>query len=275
MPDEHYTHGHVDSVLRSHRWRNADNSARYLLPELHRRTSILDVGCGPGNITIDLARRVSPGRVVGLDSSKMVIAEAIARGADVDVDVEWQVGDVYRLPFAEGTFDVVHAHQVLQHLGDPVSALLEMKRVARVGGIVAARDSDYSSWSWFPDLPALDRWREMFIAVTRANAGEPEAGRYMVAWAHRAGFEEVRTSVTCWCFTTPEDVAWWSDIWAERVTGSPLAERAVELGIETEAGLEVIAEGWRRWAEHPDAYMSAPSTEILCAVRGGDQPKDR
>jgi ubiquinone/menaquinone biosynthesis C-methylase UbiE len=51
-----YTHGHHDSVLCSHAWRTAGNSAAYLLGELHPGQRLLDVGCGPGTITLDLAR---------------------------------------------------------------------------------------------------------------------------------------------------------------------------------------------------------------------------
>ena len=57
MPDA-YTHGHHESVLRSHRWRTAENSAAYLLPALAPGVSVLDVGAGPGTITLDLAERV-------------------------------------------------------------------------------------------------------------------------------------------------------------------------------------------------------------------------
>ena len=64
-----YTHGHAESVLRSHRWRTAENSAAYLLPLLRPGLDLLDVGCGPGTLTADLATRVAPGRVLGLDAS--------------------------------------------------------------------------------------------------------------------------------------------------------------------------------------------------------------
>ena len=73
MPDDVYTHGHHDSVLRSHRWRTAENSAVYLLPFLRPGMSLLDVGCGPGSLTIDLAVRVSPGPVLGLDLAEAVL----------------------------------------------------------------------------------------------------------------------------------------------------------------------------------------------------------
>ncbi len=154
MTDTRYTHGHHDSVLRSHRWRNAENSAAYLLAHLHPGMSLLDVGCGPGTITEDLARRVAPGAVVGVDGAAGVVAEARGRPARADLpSISFEVADAYRLPFEDGSFDVVHAHQVLQHLDDPVAALEEMRRVCRPGGIVAARDSDYPAMTYFPDEP--------------------------------------------------------------------------------------------------------------------------
>src|SRR5215510_4273080 len=141
-----YLHGHHDSVLRSHRWRTAENSAGYLLPRLAPDARVLDVGCGPGTITADLAALVPGGYVTGIDAA----------------------GDVYRLDFADGTFDVVHAHQVLQHLTDPVAALREMRRVCRPGGLVAARDGDYGGFFWYPDVSGLDEWLALCRRVVRA-----------------------------------------------------------------------------------------------------------
>src|SRR5271163_3663638 len=90
MPDAAtYTHGHAESVLRSHRWRTAENSAAYLLPHLRPGMDLLDVGCGPGTITTDLAASVGQGRVIGVDREPAVVAEASGRleaGATANVE---------------------------------------------------------------------------------------------------------------------------------------------------------------------------------------------
>ena len=133
MPDTPYTHGHAESVLRSHRWRTATNSAAYLLPHLQPGHELLDVGCGPGTPTCDLADRVAPGAAIGMDSSAEVVAAATAEAAERGMtNVTFDTGDVYALPFADDRFDIVHAHQVLQHLTDPVTALRELRRVVRL-----------------------------------------------------------------------------------------------------------------------------------------------
>jgi len=119
-----YVHGHHESVLRSHRWRTAENSAGYLLPHLAPGMRLLDVGCGPGTITVDLARLVEPGEAVGVDAVEEPLGEARASAATAGVtNVSFQVADGMALPFEDGTFDVVHAHQVLQHVPDPVGVL--------------------------------------------------------------------------------------------------------------------------------------------------------
>ena len=125
-----YTHGHHESVLRSHQRRTAQDSAAYLLPYLEPGLSLLDVGCGPGTITADLAAVVAPGSVTAVDQFADVlnVARAEVQRSNLS-NVSFATADVHRLEFPDNAFDVVHAHQVLQHVGDPVQALREMRRV--------------------------------------------------------------------------------------------------------------------------------------------------
>lgn len=267
MPERQntYIHGHHDSVLRSHRWRTAANSAAYLIPHLRPGQQVLDVGCGPGTITIGLAQLVAPGSVVGLDKAAEPLEQARADAAEQGVrNVSFTVGDVYNLTYPDDTFGIVHAHQILQHLADPVAALAEMRRVCRAGGYVAARDADYAAMTWYPPDPRLDRWLEMYRRVARGNQTEPDAGRRLLAWSRAAGFSEIATSATVWCYATAEERSWWGGLWAERVTSSALAGQALDLQLATREDLADMAAGWRQWSEQDDGWFAVLNGEVLC-----------
>lgn len=263
MSEARYTHGHAESVLRSHRWRTADNSAAYLLPHLTPGQTLLDVGAGPGTITADLAERVAPGRVTALEATTAALdlsrAELGARGIEAD----FVVGDVHALDLPDDSFDVVHAHQVLQHVTDPVQALREMRRVCKPGGVVAARDSDYAGFVWYPALPALDRWMELYQQTTRDNRGEANAGRKLLSWAHAAGFTDVTSSAAVWCFASPEDRDYWGGMWADRILGSAFATQLLDEGRATQQDLEEISAAFRTWTADPDAWFTVLHGEIV------------
>ena len=262
-----YTHGHHESVLRSHRWRTAENSAEYLLPHLSSGVTVLDIGCGPGTITGDFASLVTPARVTALevteDALNLARAEITRRGL---TNVDFAVGDVHRLDFPDDTFDVVHAHQVLQHVGDPVAALREMRRVARPGGLIAVRDSDYAAFTWYPQLPELDEWLRLYQRVARGNGGEPDAGRRLLAWAHAAGLTDVTATSSTWCFATPADREWWGGMWSDRILKSEMAATAERTGAATRADLTRISTAWQRWAADPDGWMSLLHGELIARV---------
>ncbi|MEU7692588.1 MULTISPECIES: methyltransferase domain-containing protein [Microbispora] len=262
-----YTHGFHESVLRSHRWRTAANSAAYLLGALKPHMRILDVGCGPGTITADLAGLVPEGEVIGLDTGPEILEQARreAEGRGLG-NVSFTTGDVHALDYPDASFCVVHAHQVLQHVGDPVGALREMRRVTKPGGIVAVRDSDFAGFVWYPQIPAMDDWLDLYRRVARANGGEPDAGRRLHVWAREAGFTDITSSSSTWCYATPQEREWWGGLWAERTVQSSYADRAVESGHATRDDLRRIADGWREWAASEDAWFSVLHGEILCRV---------
>ncbi|MFI6317946.1 class I SAM-dependent methyltransferase [Nonomuraea sp. NPDC050556] len=258
-----YTHGHHESVLRSHRWRTAENSAAYLLPHLTPGMTVLDVGAGPGTITADLAGRVARVTASEVTADALALARAEIAGRGLD-NVDFAVADVHALHFPDDSFDVVHAHQVLQHVGDPVQALREMRRVCRPGGFVAVRDSDYAAFTWYPELPELDSWLALYQKVARANGGEPDAGRRLLLWARAAGFTDVTATSSTWCFATEEDRAWWGGMWAERVLKSLMADQALATGAATESDLHAISAAWQEWAASEDGWLSILHGEILC-----------
>ena len=259
---ERYTHGHFGTVVDNHASRTAANSALFLLPHLRPSDRLLDIGCGPGSISMDLAELVAT--VLGVDAA----AEAITR-AEEDrrlrgvANASFRVASVYDLPFDDAAFTVVYGHQLLQHLGDPVAALAEARRVLEPGGIVAVRDADYGTMVHNPPEPALDRWLELYHNVARHNGGEPDAGRMLSGWVDRAGFIDIVATTSTWTYSTPEAIEAWRELWTSRLLEARMGEAAVELGLATRRELEEIAAGWDHWAQQPRAFFAFLHGEVL------------
>lgn len=261
---DRYTHGHHASVVGQHARRTAEREAAYLLPRLHAGMRLLDLGCGPGTITTGLARAVAPGEVVGLDVVPEVLDEASAHLATTGLtNVRVEAGSAYALPFEDASFDVVHAHQLFQHLARPVDAAREAWRVLPPGGLLAVRDADYATMTHWPHRSLLDRWLALYHEVARRNGAEPDTGRRLVSWLRAGGFEHVEVSATAVVFATPNEVLNWGDSWADRITRSSVATQAVEYGLATADELDAIAEAWRGWARDPDAFFMYVNVECL------------
>ena len=260
-----YAHGHAPSVVGHHARRTVADSAAFLVPYLDSGMSLMDVGCGPGSITVELADIVSPGRVFAFDVSETAVEAARAVVADGGhTNVEIAHGNVYGM--GEERFDVIYAHQVLQHLSDPVSALVEMKQRLNPGGLVAVRDSDYAGMFWAPRPPAFDRWRELYHEMNRRLGLESCAGRWLPTWVSEAGFTDINVTSSTWTHATPEARAIWGSAWQKRVLDSSYAEHAVRMGLASEDELQEISDTFAWWADQPSAMWVVTHVEVVARV---------
>ena len=262
-----YASDHSDSVLRGHSRRTAEDSLAYLLSEIQPNMKILDIGCGPGSITVDLAKRIPQGHIIGIDYTEEPLVQARALAISQDVtNIDFQIGDIHDLPFKDETFDIVNAHQVLQHIRNPVQAIKEMKRVAKKGGLVAVRES--ASMIWYPQTPELAEWKDLHTRVSTTKGGNPDPGSYIHVWAGEAGFEraDILCSAGAWCYSTKEEIAWWSELWVDRLTQTSFAKFAVDGGHCTQDHLQWLADGWRKWGKDENARFSILHGEIICKV---------
>jgi SAM-dependent methyltransferase len=263
-----YIHGHSAAVLKAHGRRTAGRDAAYLLPHLQPHFSILDIGCGPGTISADLASLVPDGQVTCLEVSETALAAARRTFADRAItNVAFASGDVTaRLPFPDEAFDVVHAHMVLIHLADPITALREMRRVLRPGGVLASKDAIMSSLVWYPSDPRLGTWQHGITGTIAPTGADPDMGSRLKAAALEAGFpeESLRSVASCWSFTTREDVEFWGESCAARLEeGSELRGKIVAGRYATDEEVDGFVAASREWTTKPGAWFASLNGELL------------
>jgi SAM-dependent methyltransferase len=155
----------------------------------------LDVGCGGGDVALELARRAPRGRVVGvdLDEAKLEIGRAEARAAGVD-NVDYRCADLRSVDLGSA-FDLVHARFVLTHLTDPQAAADGLVRALRPGGVLVVEDIDYSGSLCEPPHPSFERYVELYRHTARARGVDPDIGPRLPGILARAGCRPVRANV--------------------------------------------------------------------------------
>ena len=224
---------------------------------------LLDLGSGPGSITLGLAEKVSPGEVVGVDLQPSQVEQAQALSAARGVkNVRFEVADVYRLPFPDGSFDAVFAHVVLMHLSEPVRSLAEMRRVLRPGGFAGVRDSDWGGRIYASRTPLLEQWYALTVRIRQRNGGDPFMGRHHRRLLLDAGFARAEASVSVWSAGTSEETQHRAAFLKAQLKGMALT--ALAEGWMDQTMVEAVAAEIDAWAERPDALY----VETLCEAVG-------
>jgi SAM-dependent methyltransferase len=227
--------------------------------------SLLDCGCGPGTITIDLAEIVAPGEVVGVDieSSQIEAARGHASSRGVS-NIHFEVADVYELPFPADSFDRVFLHGVVEHLSKPGEALREIRRVLKPGGLLGLRNGAVSGNLVDPGGTGLQRLLDLYSRLCRRDGGDPEFGRSQVAALREAGFTIIRASDSYDCWTTNSEAAKRSaQALADMLREGGLGNQAVELGLADRAWLESTALAVEAWASSPGAFAAEAWCEAI------------
>lgn len=259
-----YTMGYSDGVQQLLRRRSATTNAAYLLPHLRSGMRLLDFGCGPGTISVGLARAVEPGALFGIDVEASQIAMArSAASAGGHSNMEFQIGDVMDLPFEDAHFDIAHGHAVLNHVPDTQATLVEIKRVLKPGGLVASRELICDSSFLEPRGAELGGGWEAFTNLLAANGGHPQMGKQLKGVFQEAGDTDIEVGVTFEYFASAKDVDFYHGFVSRWICGADTAAAAVRHGLAEQQHFD----GWRRaldvWKEEPGAIAALAWGEAL------------
>ncbi|MDI6895497.1 MAG: class I SAM-dependent methyltransferase [Bacillota bacterium] len=265
MEREVYSIGYGPGAHRWHSQRTARDRAGFFLPFLRPGMRLLDCGCGPGSITLGFAEVLASGSVVGVDLEPRQIERARALAAQRGAaNVEFRVGDIYELAFPDASFDAAFAHNVLEHLSDPLRALREMRRVLRPGGVVAIRDPDYGTVLCVPSTPLLAEASSLVLRVRERNGGSPYYARHQRRLLLEAGFGRSIGFAFAECQGDTGAVRAFADILVEVLCSPATVDVAVGEGWADRETLDAMAAGVRAWSEEPGAFRAV----MDCAAVG-------
>jgi SAM-dependent methyltransferase len=217
---------------------------------------VLDCGCGPGSISIDLATLVAPCEVVGIDiePTQLDAARALAAGRQVE-NVQFQFGSIYDLPFPDASFDSVLAHTVVEHLANPQEAFTEVRRVVKPHGIFGVRDPDSSTWRMGPASPAVRDLAALLQRVQELNGGSPYYAPHQRELLLKAGFARAEGGASAMYGGKPEEMEVARLVMQEQFAETAFIDAASGCGYDV-AALEHLLEGITAWSRRPDAFWA-------------------
>ncbi|HKX29103.1 MAG TPA: methyltransferase domain-containing protein [Blastocatellia bacterium] len=217
------------------------------------RMCCLDIGCGSGDVTFELARRVGPsGKVLGadLDQAKVELAAEEARRLGID-NVEFRVLDI-RERAPELKFDAVYARFLLTHLREPAGIVEALYQCLRPGGLLIIEDVDFSGHFAFPESRAFDRYLELYCAVSRKRGGDPNIGRRLPLLLKEQRLLDLEMEVV-------QPIAMEGDVkLILPVTMENIAEAVVEEGLATPEELAGLVQELYDFAGDPRTLSSVP-----------------
>lgn len=237
--------------------------AAFLAPHLRPGMRLLDCGCGPGSITVDLARTVAPGEAIGIDLREDALAHGRALALERGIaNVTFEAASVYQLPYPDGAFNAAFACAVLQHLAAPLAALKEMRRVLTPGGVIGIVDGSATITFRYPTNSLLDKWDRLRALEREHNAGRPSDALRLRALLREAGFARTQASGDMVTEAGPpagslKETRRVAQNHLIRLRGV-LGELAIAQGWTTKQELEQIADALLTWGEAADAFYARP-----------------
>jgi ubiquinone/menaquinone biosynthesis C-methylase UbiE len=245
--------------------RTLASCAPFLLPHLRQGLRVLDCGCGAGSMTLELAERVTPGEVVGLDSEPRVLEQARELAATRGLgNVQFDQGDVYTLPYPDASFDALFSHALLSHLREPGRALAEMRRVLRPGGIAAVVENDPATFVVSPSGSAMERFVNLSVRRQRYNGGLQLASRHLRGALLETGFAVTEAHAGAEAWGTPERVRAVAEAFAANMRSAEFVGSMLDQGWATQSELDELNSGLLAWGERPDAFLAV----LKCGALG-------
>jgi ubiquinone/menaquinone biosynthesis C-methylase UbiE len=245
-------------VLSRERW--PDTAAVLARAGLKPRRKVVDLGCGSGDVTMEIAQMVAPGPVLGIDmdAEKLELARKTAEARGL-ANVSFRVLNIHdwNEPFA---YDMVYTRFVLQHVREPVAVLRNMWQSVRGGGCLVVEDADLDSWASDPDSRGLALFQKWYAELLPRWGGTPAIGRKLPVLFKSARIPVTSIEVTQRFYSGEAKRLPWSTLEAT-------ADGIISEGIATKDEVDAALADLEHLAEDPDSLILAPRLVQVIAQR--------
>lgn len=259
-----YPFGYSAAAIGMMQSRTAEANAGFLLAHLSPGMSVLDIGCGPGSITVGIARAVAPGSVVGVDIEPTQVALGNEQAAALQLtNCEFQTASVLALPMADDAFDVVYGHTILMQFDNLEPVLSEVARVLKPGGLIGFREVDLGASLFHSETSAMKDLLFMLRRSVFHNEGNPDMGRSLPSALSSAGLDLVSISAQYNYSSTPEAKAGMYQAMARLWVDAEFPDQAEELGWITPAQRAALPERLEREAADPASFTGTTYVEVV------------
>lgn len=262
-----YTMGYGEEYLNFLESYDAEATTSYFHPYMESRERVLDLGCGPGFLSVWLAEAMSPTELCGIDMepSQVELARRLALHHGCD-NVEFRVADAADLPFEDASYDLVHCNDLLAFVPDTAAVLAEAKRVLKPGGVIACRDVITDSTFVYPDPGGIRRAVSAFSDLLMADDGHPEMGTSFKGHLIEAGYSEVQFSASWVTFSEQDEIELFYRLVADWYLASGIADQAKVYGATTDRQIQDLSKSIEEWRSSPGAVAGVAYGEAV-AVR--------
>jgi len=263
MSQERYLGGYSPLIVQEMGRRSLDREGRFFRDQLRPGMAVLDCGCGPGTMTVEIAERVRPGPVTGIDigGEQLAVGRELAEQKGLD-NLRLLEGNVYQLPFGDGELDAVFAHALLYHVQEPTRALREMYRVLKPGGVIGVRDLDHGGDLYQPDGPELAAAWVLIERVFGHNGGNVRFGRTQAKRLRQAGFHQIQVTASYDLFATPTERDAWAGYWIDFL-GRRYRDLITAQGWASAEEIDRYCAALRAWNADADAFFARARCECV------------
>jgi ubiquinone/menaquinone biosynthesis C-methylase UbiE len=259
-----YTFGYSPAAVGMMESRTAEANARFFLGHLTPGMRLLDIGCGPGSITVGLAAAVAPGEAVGVDIEPAQVALGQGRAKSLGLEnCRFEVGSVYHLPVADRSVDAVFGHTILMQFRELDPVLAEVNRVLKPGGLVGFREIDLGASLFYSETSALRDLMSTFRRTILHNDGNPDIGRRLPGILADAGSNILAAGATYTCAATPRAKADMYAAMARLWEQGEFVAQAESLGWIDAAERSAMPERLKREAAEPGSLSGTSYVEVV------------